>query len=342
VRPATWPRDDTADERLLIVDGARGAWSHERVRDLPDALRPGDLVIVNDAATIPASLAGHVEGTSVARIEMRLLAMAADDAWNAVLFGGGSWRTRTEDRPPPPRVHEGARLVFAPDLKARVVSVDPRSERLVVVRFEGGGAELWRALYRHGKPVQYAYVSAPLELWHVQTRFASRPWAVEMPSAGRPLSWALLERLRARGVELATLTHAAGLSSTGEARIDELLPLPERYEIPRATVDAIGHARERRGRVIAIGTTVARALEGSARSNVGRVVAGKGITDLRLDARFEPRVVDAIMTGMHAPPESHFDLACAFAPRPLLERALADAADTYLAHEFGDSMLILR
>src|SRR6185503_15959730 len=106
-----------------------------------------------------------------------------------------------------------------------------------------------------GRPVQYSYLEGPLELWHVQTLYAGRPWAAEQPSAGRPLTASVLRALEESGVRLAALTHAAGISSTGDAALDALLPLPERYEIPAATVAAIARARAGGGRVIAIGTT---------------------------------------------------------------------------------------
>ena len=148
--------------------------------------------------------------------------------------------------------------------------MSPASPRLVDLAFRERGARLWAALYRHGRPVQYAYVAGPLELWHVQTRYASRPWCAELPSAGRPLTWSLLLGLLRRGVALASLTHAAGLSSTGDPALDALLPMPERFEIPAETAQAIrdakaGGGRRDRGRR----TTVTRALEGSAAQHGG-------------------------------------------------------------------------
>ncbi len=126
------------------------------------------------------------------------------------------------------------------------------------------GDALWAALYREGRPVQYSYLAHDLPLWAVQTVYAARPWAFEMPSAGRPLSWEILLALRRKGVRWASLTHAAGLSSTGDPAIDAALPLAERYDIPAATVRAVADTRARGGRVIAVGTTVVRALEGAA------------------------------------------------------------------------------
>ncbi len=190
--------------------------------------------------------------------------------------------------------------------------------------------------------MQYAYVAGPLELWHVQTRYASRPWCAELPSAGRPLTWGLLLALLRQGVALASLTHAAGLSSTGDPALDALLPLPERFEIPEETAQAILATKAAGGRVIAVGTTVTRALEGCAAQHDGAVVAGPGVTDLVLRAGSRLRVVDGIFSGMHEPEASHFRLLEAFAPHDVLARAHAHAeAVGYLGHEFGDSSLIL-
>jgi S-adenosylmethionine:tRNA ribosyltransferase-isomerase len=210
------------------------------------------------------------------------------------------------------------------------------------VRFSLRDAALWTALYRHGRPVQYAYVARELELWHVQTPFASRPWAVEMPSAGRPLAWALVLELRKRGLRVASLTHAAGLSSTGDPAIDAVLPLPERFDLPGPTVRAVTEARLAGGRVVAAGTTVVRALEGCAALHGGELVAGEATTDLRIDGAFRPRVVDGLLTGLHAIGSSHREMLRAFAPEPLLARAWAHAeAAGYVDHEFGDACLVL-
>jgi S-adenosylmethionine:tRNA ribosyltransferase-isomerase len=340
VSPATWPRDRALDERLLRIDPGSGSFRDARVGDLPALLRRGDLLVVNDGATLPASLRGLTAAGEP--VEARLFDGSAEGRFQALLFGAGDFRTRTEDRPAPPRLDAGAAITFGPDLSAVIERVSPASPRLVDLAFRERGARLWSALYGRGRPVQYAYVDGPLELWHVQTRYASRPWCAELPSAGRPLTWGLLLALRRRGVSLASLTHAAGLSSTGDAALDALLPLPERFEIPDETAQAIRATRAAGGRVIAVGTTVTRALEGCAAQHDGEVIAGAGTTDLVLRAGFRLRVVDGILSGMHEPEASHFRLLEAFAPREVLSRAHAHAEEAgYLGHEFGDSSLIL-
>jgi S-adenosylmethionine:tRNA ribosyltransferase-isomerase len=340
VTPATWPREAPLEERLLRVDPSRARWSHHVVRDLPELLRPGDLVVANDAATIPASLFARTAAGEA--VEIRLAATTDEQAWQAVLFGAGDWHIRTEDRAPPPPVTAGDALHADGGLDATVLTVDPRSPRLITLRFSREGAALWTALHRSGHPVQYAYLRDWLAPWHVQTAFASRPWAVEMPSAGRPVTAALLVRMRRKGIAVARLTHAAGLSSTGDPAIDALLPFPERYEIPRETVAALTRARAEGGRVVAVGTTVVRALEGCASTHGGEVVSGHGITDLHIGEGFVPRVVDGLLTGLHDAGTSHRTLLHAFADESLLSGAWSDAeARGYLGHEFGDHALLL-
>ncbi|WP_199729097.1 S-adenosylmethionine:tRNA ribosyltransferase-isomerase [Corallococcus sp. CA053C] len=336
---ARWPREHPDAARLLHVEPRAGRFTDSVASDLPMLLREGDLLVLNDAATLPGSLTGRT-GAGAA-IELRLLAHEPDDTWTAVLFGAGDWRRRTEDRPPPPELPVGARLEVG-GLTARVVEVLPPSPRLLRVAFDLSGAALWHALYQAGRPVQYAYTAGPLALWHVQTLYAARPWAAEMPSAGLPLTASVFQRLKARGVRWASLTHAAGLSSTGDAALDAALPRPERSDIPEGTVALVEETRARGGRVVAVGTTVVRALEGRATQHGGRLVPGEAVTDLLLGPGYVPRVVHGLLTGVHEPGSSHHALLQAFAPLPLLQRAAAHAeALGYLGHEFGDACLLL-
>ncbi len=339
--PATWPPAEPDDGRLLVVDPQRGTHDDRRLDELPFLLRSRDLLVVNDAATLPASLPGQTPDG--APVEVRLAARGAtDDEWTAVLFGSGDWRVRTEDRPAPPVLASGDTIELGPDLRAKATLVSPSSPRLVEIRFDREGDALWRALYAHGRPVQYSYVDGPLALWHVQTAYGGRPWAVEPPSAGRPLTWTLLALLARRGVGLAWVTHAAGLSSTGDPAVDALLPLPERFDVPEAAVTAIAATLRAGGRVIAVGTTVVRALESAAAAHGGVLAATSGVTTLRLGPGFRRRVVHGLLTGMHEPDTSHFALLASFAPETLLLDAHRHAEDAgYLAHEFGDASLIL-
>lgn len=330
---APWP--DPATDRLLLVDPASERLGLGRPDDLATVLRPGDLLVLNDAATLPARLVGRLHGQQV---ELRLAEWRPSGRLRAVLFGPGSWREDTDRRAPPPTARRGDRIALEGDGEALVLSVSANG-RLLQVRLHLGGDALLAWLYDHGRPVQYSYAAADLPLALVQTAFAGRPWAVEMPSAGRPLTWQRLQALKARGVRIARLTHGAGLSATGDPALDATLPLPEPYELPPETVAAVMDARARGGRVVAVGTTVVRALEDAA---LRGLPAGRGLARLVIGSSHTPAVVDGLITNMHGPGESHFRLAEAFAPRGLLDRAHRDAtAQGLRAHEFGDVALIL-
>jgi S-adenosylmethionine:tRNA ribosyltransferase-isomerase len=338
IAAAAWPRPDTLEERLLVIDPHHETLKDAQIRDLPRMLLPGDVLVVNDAATLPASLHTADRG-----LEVRLLARRSSDAeWLALLLGPGDHRVPTEARPPPRRLELGELLMFSDELSARVSAIDPETPRVFELRFDRIGGELFRLLYELGRPVQYAYVATPLELWHVQSTFSARPWALEMPSAGRPLSFRLLADLKRRGVELGSLTHAAGLSSTGSELVDRRLPLDEHYALPERTCDLIGAAKRRGGRIVAVGTTVVRALESCALHGAGKLEPGDGLATLRLGPGYRPQIVDGMLTGIHPPGSSHFALLEALAPKALLEAALEHAGRAgYLQHEFGDSCLIL-
>ncbi|CAN5834488.1 S-adenosylmethionine:tRNA ribosyltransferase-isomerase [soil metagenome] len=334
---------DRFNVRLLFV----GSGDVVPFATLPRLLRAGDLVVLNDAATLPASLHGRTSRGEA--FELRLSGPIAPHALRGVLLGDGDHRTRTEDRAAPPKLAVGDRIQLA----GFPATVTASAGRMVELATRLPDDELWQRIYTAGAPVQYAHRPDLIPLYAVQTAYAARPWAVEMPSAGRPLTWDILLGLRANGIELATLTHAAGLSSTGDDELDRALPWPERYEIPRRTVDAIARAKARGGRVIAIGTTVVRALEAAAlaaesppcgaSSDMPLLRPGSGVATLRIDPSYKPRVVDGLVSGLHVPGESHFELLSAFTPREVLERALGSAvAHDLSTHELGDTCLVIR
>jgi S-adenosylmethionine:tRNA ribosyltransferase-isomerase len=177
-------------------------------------------------------------------------------------------------------------------------------------------------------------------LWDVWTPIAGPVVAFEPPSAGFTLSWGVVSALAQKGVELATLTHAAGISSTGDPDLDARLPFDEPYRIPGYTAEAIERAKERRSRVIAVGTTVVRALEDAAQAD-GHVKTGAGIATGRIGAATRLRIVDALLSGTHERGTSHYELLRAFAPLLVLER-MEEQLDSgrYRTHEFGDSILV--
>jgi len=328
-----------ADAKLLYVD-ADGGVHHGLRTDLVKLLHRGDVVVANDAATLPASLHGLHERTG-APIEVRLAGRTTStmNAFVAVVFGAGDYRTRTEDRELPPTLLEGDVLVLGP-LQAIVVSLLDHP-RLVSLRFTASMAALWEGIVHHGRPIQYAHVSQSLELWDVWTAIAGPPVAYEAPSAGFALDWRTVAAMRGKGVKFATLTHAAGISSTGDPALDARLPFDEPYFIPEATAIAINTARAANRRVVAIGTTVVRALEHVGHDGV--VAAGPGVANQRIGAADTLCIVDAIVSGTHEAGSSHYELLRAFVDDATLQHADAELeAHSYRTHEFGDSIFVER
>jgi S-adenosylmethionine:tRNA ribosyltransferase-isomerase len=337
------PVQRSADSKLLYVDAAGCIRSVPRA-SLIELLQPGDVVIANDAATLPASLRGvHLQTGK--DVEVRLAArasLAADDVlrFRAIVFGPGDYCTRTEDRALPPRLAPGDRVQLG--ALTAVVEELLGHPRLIALRFENSVAEVWAGLAREGRPIQYAHMPQSLQLWDVWTPIAAQPVAYEPPSAGFALDWQMLAAFAAKGIVFATITHAAGISSTGDADLDRLLPFDEPYRIPVATELALRRACREGRRAVAIGTTVVRALEHSA-ARFGAVMAGDGIADQRIGEHTRLRVVDAILSGTHEPGTSHYDLLHAFAGESVLRRAdRALDGGGFRTHEFGDSVLIER
>lgn len=329
------------DARLLVID-AEGCISHASRTCWLDCLHRGDLVIANDAATLPASLHG-IHLRTLQPIELRLAAWRAPARTDvvevdAVVFGAGDYRMRTEDRPLPPPLAAGDVLM----LGAFEATVQRLLDHPRLVHLSFDAARFWRMLAMHGRPVQYSHLRAPLQLWDAWTRIAAAPVAFEPPSAGFVIDWRALASMRARGLRFATLTHAAGLSSTGDPQLDHRLPLDEPYRIPASTASLIAQVLRDRSRVIAIGTTVVRALEHAALQD-GAVRDGEGVATQRIGAHTRLRIVDGLLTGTHEAGSSHHELLRAFASDPVLARAaLALERGRYRTHEFGDSMLVLR
>lgn len=279
--------------------------------------------------------------------------MPADiHTFTSVVFGAGDFHTRTEDRPLPPPLAPGDRLLFGEasgqdthrgnGRLAATVEALLDHPRLVRLRFGGSAGAVWAGLARHGRPIQYAHVSAPLAMWDVWTPIAGLPAAFEPPSASFALDWRSIRVMRERRIEFATITLAAGISSTGDPDLDRRLPLDEPYRIPGTTAAAISRARDEGRRIIAVGTTVVRGLEHAAARD-GVVHPGEGVADQRIGPGSRLRIVAAMLSGTHEPGGSHYQILRAFLDDVTLAEADAalDARE-YRTHEFGDSVLIER
>jgi S-adenosylmethionine:tRNA ribosyltransferase-isomerase len=357
--------------RLLVVDRADGSVTHHRFHELPRLLAPGDLLVVNDSRTLPASLLGHT--AAGVPVEVRLAARDPDgpgeadgsgrgpgspggpghpaERWAALVLGvpaggGDPALVPTDARPAAPVLAAGERLEFAGGLGATVLGRHEEARPLVWLAFDAAGERLAEALHLAGRPVRYAYVPRAWPLHHYQTLFAAGPGSAEMASAGRPFTLQTLADLRRRGVGLATISLHAGLSTYGDRATDQRFVPAEAYVVPEATAAAVTATRAAGGRVIAVGTTVVRTLETAAlEAGAGAATAvrsGAGVSRLRISPGFPLRVVDGLLTGLHEPEASHLDLLGAFLGPAALERAYAAALDGgYLWHEFGDVCLLL-
>jgi S-adenosylmethionine:tRNA ribosyltransferase-isomerase len=322
--------------RLLVIDRATGRIEHTRFDKIDNYLRAGDLLVFNSSRTLPASLRGcECSATHGPCMEVRLAERLPDGAWLALLiceqgdpFGCG--------------LRAGMQIAFAEGLLATVLERDANIPRLWKLRFSISGTELVDLIYRLGKPIRYEYVSAPWDLDYYQTVYATEPGSAEMPSAGRAFTWKLLLDLRRRGIDSAYIVLHAGLSSYQDDELDRQHPASEEeYFVNRITAQKINQARARGGRVIAVGTTVVRALESATNEN-GSLTEVHGYTRLKIDHRHQLRSVDGLLTGLHEPEASHLDLLSAFLPTEQIHAAYREAiARKYLWHEFGDLNLIL-
>jgi S-adenosylmethionine:tRNA ribosyltransferase-isomerase len=335
--------------RLLVIDRRTGATQHTRFDRLGEHLEPGDLLVFNSSRTLPAALDGCAPGGPC--LEVRLAEHLPDDSWLALLL------CRPLTLPSPPSDGEEGRvrgggpfacglrrglvLHFGHGLRATVHERDARIPRLWRLRFSRAGRELIDLLYRLGRPVRYEHVSQPWGLDYYQTVYAREPGSAEMPSAGRAFTWRLLFGLRRQGVEVAHVVLHTGLSSYLDDDLDAGHPVcEEEYLVSEAAAEKVNGARAAGRRVIAVGTTVVRALE-SAAGPSGRVDAGHGYTRLRVTAGHRLRAVDGLLTGLHEPEASHLDLLTAFLPAGRVKEAYEEAvALGYLWHEFGDLNLI--
>ena len=306
--------------RLLVTADDGHLIRHARFTHLPDFLRAGDLLVANDSATLPAALtARRADGTPVG---CHLSTRLGPDRWVV--------------EPRKTTGTAGEVLTLPGGGRATLLAPYRGSWRLWVARLELP-EEIVPYLHRWGRPISYPYVpdSWPIEAY--QTMFAREPGSAEMPSAGRPFTPEVVERLGARGVRLATLTLHTGVASLEH---DEP-PYDEVFAVPARTAALVNATRAAGGRVIAVGTTVVRALE-TAADVAGLVRPARGRTDLVITPERGVRVVDGLLTGFHEPKATHLAMLEAIAGQAHLERAYAAALDGgYLWHELGDVHLLL-
>lgn len=321
---------------------------HAHFRDLPRFLEPGDLVVLNTTATLPAAVTAIRVGGRPSRPPGAGILPAAEAI-------GRDAQSQAGETPAPLKLHfstplmgglvvveprqaivrEGERLALPGGVTATLLTPYRDSRRLWVARIDV--ANLREYLAQYGRPITYSYIDRQFGIDAYQTVFAREPGSAEMPSAGSAFTRQMLVCLRRRGVRLAKLVLHAGVASLENHE----RPYEEYYEVPMRTAEEVRSAKERGGRVVAVGTTVVRALESSV-DRRGNVIASRGWTDLVITPERGVRVVDVLLTGFHEPRATHLAMLEALAGHEHVEKAYGEAVrGRYLWHEFGDLHLIV-
>ncbi len=320
----------TRDDVRLLVSRQAEEPIHARFANLPRFLRPGDLLVINTSATVPAAVVAT--RPSGAALQLHI----------STRLENGHWLVEPRDAVPP------ASLPYTGDLDREVLTL-PAGATATLLDHYPGSTRLWIAhldtpeptvpyLERNGFPIRYSYVKEAWPASAYQNVYASEAGSAEMPSAGRPFTADMITALVVKGVGVAPLVLHTGVSSL-EAHER---PYPEYYRVPAETARRVNDVRAGGGRVIAVGTTVVRALE-SAVDDDGRVHPRDGWTGLVVEPARGVRAVDGLITGWHEPQASHLLMLEAIAGHDALSTAYAAAiAHRYHWHEFGDSHLILR
>jgi S-adenosylmethionine:tRNA ribosyltransferase-isomerase len=322
--------------RLLVSSRADDSLVHARFRDLPDHLRPGDLLVINTSGTLNAALLAARQDGTIA--EVHLSTRLPGDLWAVELRAPGPQGTDPLGNGVAGetlRLPAGGSLTLLTPYRA-----DQRGRASASVRLWLATLALPESLHpyleRHGFPIRYRYVNAAWPLSYYQTCYATEPGSAEMPSAGRAFTPELITRLVARGVQIAPLILHTGVASL-EAHEP---PYEEQYRVPAETAAAVNAAHARGGRVIAVGTTVVRALE-TVTDESGTAHPGEGWTTVVITPARGIHAVDALLTGFHEPEATHLAMLEALAGRPHLQKTYAAAlAGRYLWHEFGDLHLL--
>ena len=318
--------------RLLVIDRARGALEDRAFSELPELLRPGDCVVVNNSRVIPARVLARDSGGRP--VELLFFAREDERRWRALVRPGRRCRV-------------GAELLVAGEggARLRIVGVTADGARLVEC-LDGTVEDLMRA---HGLPPLPPYIErfatpTPEDRERYQTVYARPPGSVAAPTAGLHFTAALLDRLRRRGLEVHELTLHVGPGTFRPIKTatieDHVLP-PERASIPAAVADAVHRARAEGRRVLAVGTTTTRALESAAQVD-GRVRALEGDAGVYITPGYRFRVVDALLTNFHLPGSSLLVLVAAFAGRELILKSYAHAVRAgYRFYSYGDACLLI-
>jgi S-adenosylmethionine:tRNA ribosyltransferase-isomerase len=318
--------------RMMVASRSTGELVHTTFACLPAFLDPGDLVVINTSGTIPAEVEGT--GTDGTAVVIHLSTRVDDDLWvvEPRKLGHASERWVGEDGREPPR-----HIRLGEDAHLELLEPFMGSKRLWIARLGLPEPALaWLAV--NGRPIRYRYVPRRWPASAYQNVYATEPGSAEMPSAGRPFTPEVITRLVAKGVGVTPVVLHTGVASL---EADEP-PYPERVKVPKATASRVNATHAAGGKVIAVGTTVVRALESAVDATTSELHELDGWTDLVITPERAVRAVDGLLTGWHEPGASHLLMLEALVGRDLLQRSYeASLEEGYLWHEFGDVYLVL-
>jgi S-adenosylmethionine:tRNA ribosyltransferase-isomerase len=319
------------DVRLLVARRRDRHLAHGRFWQLPEFLEPGDLVVVNTSATLPAAVAAL--GADGASLELHVSTSLPAGLWLIELR-----RPQGPASSPYQGGAPGDRLLLPGGAEVELLTRWAGGNRLWVATIDLPADEDLQAYLRaEGHPIRYSHVTHPWPLDAYQTTYGTEPGSAEMPSAGRAFTPELFTALITKGISVAPLVLHTGVSSP---EADEA-PYPEPYRVPQSTATLVNHTHAQGRKVIAVGTTVVRALETVA-DDTGTAHPGEGWTELVVTPARGVRVVDGLLTGWHEPRASHLALVESVAGRQLLQRSYQAAVEAgYRWHEFGDLHLVL-
>ena len=312
--------------RMLVGRRDTGSVSHHCFTDLPEVLTPGDVLVVNTSATIPAAIDVLGRPDLVVHVSTEL----PGSRWVVELrrrVDGGATEPRSDGV-------AGDRFTLAGGAHVRLLR--PYSaNRLWVAEIDVRSVPGY--LMAHGRMIRYSYVDRDWPLSAYRSVFATTPGSAEMPSASRPFTDELVTRLVSRGIVFAPILLHTGVASP-EAHEK---PYPERFRVPETTARLVNEARAAGRRIIGVGTTAVRAIETVADER-GRLRAAEGWTSLVVTPDRGVRAIDGLVTGFHEPEASHLEMLKAIAGERLVAECYAEALrEGYLWHEFGDINVLL-
>jgi len=312
--------------KLMVLNKSTGKTKHQLFYQLDEHLNEGDMMILNQSRTIPALLRGVCKRNGVIlqeNCEIRLARKISENQWDVLIVEAG--------------LKKGDEIIFSNRLSGTVVQESP-STPFKTLQFSKKRKEFYDEIYTIGEPIRYEYIDTPWGLEDYQTVFAAQPGSVEMPSAGRAFTWEMIQKLKRKGVRISFISLHTGLSYFLDDKWNHSPDkIVEEYHVPKRVIDQIIKTRSVGNKVIAVGTTVVRAIETALET--GDL---SGWTNLYIKKGHKLKGIDGIITGFHEPEASHLQLLSAFIDENQLLKAYEEAIQyKYLWHEFGDMNLII-